>query len=806
MTLMLAWLRVELPRRWRSLVVLALLIAISTGTVLAAVAGARRGATAVDRLLDQTLPATAVVTPQQPAFDWTPVRALPQVEVLATFPGYAGFGIDEAPGETVQRYLPADPEAMHSIERPVVLDGRLADPTRADEAVVTAHFVETYGYGVGDTVTLRLFTPEQVDTGVSGVPVATPPRPDGPTLPVRIVGVVRSPWFSDAVGEPGRLFPSLGLLTQYRVNVLGAPGDGDDLNALVRLRAGQADLEAFRAELARITGGPVPGVVDRAEAAAHLRQVTEFEAACLLAFGLAALLAAMVLVGQSIARYTAATVADVNVLRALGMTRGPGTLCATAGPFLAAAVGTIVGIGAAIAASRSMPFGAATTVEPAPGVHADWLVLGVGGVLTPALVLAISAAAAWVSIGSDPGRRAAGRRSTVARAAAKAGLAVPVVVGTRFALEPGYGDHAVPVRPALLGAVTGVLGVLAAFTFSAGVADAAGDPARFGQTHQVTIGFGYNGQDLEPVQPVIAALSADPDVMALVDARYAVASAGQTSVLTFGDDPGADPAQIVLTEGRPPAAADDVVLAPTAARRLGVGVGWQVPFTGNAGTATLRVVGLGFVPQTDLGDYDNGAWVTAAGYDHLFAGFFLNHKGLLTLRPGADPRGIIPRLTQAAKSVGGGQFLFLDVAQVPKQLAEIQGVRVLPIVLGGFLALLAVGAVGHALATAVRRRRHDVAVLRALGMTRWQSRVIVITQATVLAGVGLLFGVPLGLALGRTLWRVVADATPLHYVPPVAFWALALIVPLVLVIVNLLAAFPGQRAARLPVNQILGAE
>lgn len=122
----------------------------------------------------------------------------------------------------------------------------------------------------------------------------------------------------------------------------------------------------------------------------------------------------------------------------------------------------------------------------------------------------------------------------------------------------------------------------------------------------------------------------------------------------------------------------------------------------------------------------------------------------------------------------------------------------LPVVLGGFLALLSVGAVGHALATAVRRRRHDVAVLRALGMTRWQSRGVVVTQATVLAGVGLLFGVPLGLALGRTLWRVVADSTPLLYAPPVALWALVLIVPGVLLMANLLAAWPGRSRSPRP--------
>ena len=101
----------------------------------------------------------------------------------------------------------------------------------------------------------------------------------------------------------------------------------------------------------------------------------------------------------------------------------------------------------------------------------------------------------------------------------------------------------------------------------------------------------------------------------------------------------------------------------------------------------------------------------------------------------------------------------------------------LPLALGAFLALLAVGAVGHALATAVHRRRGELAVLRALGMTRLQSRLVVVTQASVLAAVGLAFGVPLGFALGRFIWRLVAQSTPLAYHPPLAVWALVLIAP-----------------------------
>jgi len=150
--------------------------------------------------------------------------------------------------------------------------------------------------------------------------------------------------------------------------------------------------------------------------------------------------------------------------------------------------------------------------------------------------------------------------------------------------------------------------------------------------------------------------------------------------------------------------------------------------------------------------------------------------------------------------------LEFTAAAPPEQLALLRQVRVLPLALGGFLMLLAVGAVGHALATAVRRRRYDVAVLRALGMTRWQSRGLVVTQATVLAVVGLIFGVPLGLAVGRTLWQVVADYTPLQYAPPLALWRCLLVGPLALVLANLLAAWPGQQAARLRIGHVLRAE
>jgi ABC-type lipoprotein release transport system permease subunit len=140
------------------------------------------------------------------------------------------------------------------------------------------------------------------------------------------------------------------------------------------------------------------------------------------------------------------------------------------------------------------------------------------------------------------------------------------------------------------------------------------------------------------------------------------------------------------------------------------------------------------------------------------------------------------------------------------EIQVIRDLQVLPLALGAFLALLAIGAVGHALSVAVRRRRHELAVLRALGMTRRQTRLAVAAQGTVLGLAGLAFGIPLGLLLGRSIWRVVAGFAPMAYHPPVAVWTLLLIGPAALLLVNVLAAWPQRQAARQRISQVLRTE
>jgi hypothetical protein len=806
MTIHRLWLRLELHRRWRSLAVLALLVALATGTVLASLAGARRGDSVVQRLWSRTLPADAVVLPNQPGFDWDKIRALPEVSAVSTFL-VANTPVDGIPGDS-QGFPPADNNAMTTVERPVVLQGRLANQNRVDEIVVSPNFVRTYHKGVGAPLTIHLYTPRQVNAMSTGAD-AGPPR--GPRIPAHIVGVVRSPFATDQVGSPGGMSPTAALFANYRANFVGTSAAARNnvyINALLRLRGGESALPKFRADLARVTGRNDIDVWNEADNAAHTQKVNTFESGCLLAFGIAALVAAFVLVGQSVARYTAATVVDLQILRALGLTPRQTLVGATIGPFLSAIVGSTVGVAGAIVASKWMPIGNAATWEPSPGIDIDWAILGTGWVVVPLIVLGGAAISGWLALAAGRAR-VSPRRSKVAVTAARAGMPVPVVVGVRFALEPGRGRSAVPVRPALLGAVVGVLGVLAAFTFSAGVSDAVGHPERFGQTHQLETFLGENGVDYgggphkpSPVPRILDVVANDRAVTAVNDARIAVAESGETSVTMYTYAPVRAALPIVLTDGRVPHGPRDVVLAPTSAQRLHAHVGSTVRFTGSRGEYTLRVSGIGFVPEGSHNGYADGGWITPAGYNHLFIGFKF-HGAEIALRPGSDVAATSTRLSKAVSSIAPVPF---SPPFRPAEISEIEDVRILPIVLGGFLLLLALGAVGHALATAVRRRRHDMAVLRALGLTRWQSRAVVVTQATVLAVVGVLFGVPLGLALARTLWRQVADYTPIAYHPPLAVWALALIVPLALILANLLAAWPGQRAARLQVGQTLRTE
>jgi hypothetical protein len=412
--------------------------------------------------------------------------------------------------------------------------------------------------------------------------------------------------------------------------------------------------------------------------------------------------------------------------------------------------------------------------------HRSWLAGGA----------AVASGGSFVG-GGPAGPGAAGRvapaGSRLAAAVGATGAPVPLVLGVRLALERGDGRTSVPVRPALVGAVVGVLGVVAALTFGAGLDRASRDATLYGQSFDAMV---WSGPDGDPT-PLIGPLAERPEVAMVGEARNAIVALDGRDVSAFAVDVASGDLGTRAIRGRLPTADDELALAPATLDSLGVDVGDVL--TADPSGARFTVTGTAFSPEVAHTPYDSGATLTPAGLDRLAPEpEDLKFRTLLVrVAPGLDPEATVAVLNE---EVAGGA---LEPRFPNEDQTNLRGVRGVPPALGAFLAVLAVGAVGHALASTVRRRRRDLAVLRVLGLTRGQARATVACQATTLALVGLVLGAPAGVAVGRLLWQVVAQEAPLIYVPPLAVGALLLVPPLAIVVSNAVAAWPAHVAARL---------
>ena len=786
------WFRVEWRSRWRALVGLLLLIAFATAAVEATAAGARRGATAMDRLLERTEPATMLVLLNQGAFDWDVVRSMPQVAALSAFAvtRFTVEGLGDHPEINPMElglFPFIDDQLLNTIERPVVLDGRVPDPSRADEVVVSPNFVDQFDKGVGDHVTLNLYSAEQLDNYDEGAP-------NGPTIDATIVGVIRTPWIHDTADNPaGGVVPSAGLYQQYPDNVVGTAG-AVNVNAIVRLRNGAANVDEFEKEFTRDTGIENADFQNLDDAAQHTRDVTSFEARAMLLLALTALLASMVLLGVAVSRYCTAALADLEVLRAFGLTPAQIRLACASGPASAAVGGVVLAGAVALWVSRWFPVGSAALVEPSPGMSFDPLVLLPPIIIVPLLVVGAS----LVSLRSA--RRTNGSADRVSFVdAATSTWPLTVGLGTRFALSGRSTRNSASGRSALLGAILGVTGVVGALTFAHGIADATSGFERFGQTYELGTFLGAGGQDFVDPAPTLATIASDPGVDGVLDTANDAARTDSGSISLFSWEPVGDPIDVVVTEGRLPTTSSEIALAPLSAEQEGVGTGDTVTLTGSGGSATLTVTGIAFVPAGPHNGYASGGWVLPGAFHELFDGFRF-HFGLFSTTPGVDPQVVIDRLAEGGIDVGPGPII------PPVERGELAELQTVPLLLAAFLALLGVGAVAHTLTSTARRRRHDVAMLRALGMRPRDSGAIVFVHAGTIALVGLVVGLPLGLVLGRTVWRSVALDTPIEFVVPRDWSAVGLVALAVFGTAALLAVWPSKRLATLQLSRELRSE
>jgi len=143
--------------------------------------------------------------------------------------------------------------------------------------------------------------------------------------------------------------------------------------------------------------------------------------------------------------------------------------------------------------------------------------------------------------------------------------------------------------------------------------------------------------------------------------------------------------------------------------------------------------------------------------------------------------------------------------QHPAEIVNYQSTGATPVILAAGLAASAIVALALTLIASVRRRRRDLALLKTLGFTTRQLAATIAWQASVIAAIAAIVGVPVGIAVGRELWILFArniNAVPEPSVPG----SLILVAVGALIFANVVAAIPARIAARTPAALVLRSE
>ena len=809
-------LRADLRGRWRPLLALALLLGLLGGVVLAAAAGARRTETAYPRMLASASASQVNIVPQGTGLNgyFRALATLPQVEIMAT-------------GQLYQAALPADkqtPVQLISsiddtygvrVDRVRVLSGHLFDAAAAGQAMVNQAMAAAQHLRPGGTVRVL---------GVPNDPKAhTPDYAKAAILTFRVTAIVALDPQMDLT-DGGYGAPAVMVSAPFGATPFaGQITYGDE--AAVRLRPG-ASMDKFIAAASALavqykgttrhpgTGGRID-VISPADEVTALEQSARPQAVALAAFAALAGLIVLVVLGQLLARQLALESAEFPVLRAFGATRGTLVTLSLARLAVITVTGALLAVAVAVAASPLMPIGPARAVEPAPGAAVNLAVLGAGLAAIALLPLLVLSPAAWRAavraagpLGvAEPGQRR-GRPSRLAALLSRTG-SVPGTVGVRMAFEPGRGRTAVPVRSALAGSVIAVAAVVAAGVFGASLVGLLGTPRAYGQNWDAMTDLGFGA-----VSPQLAGqfLAATPAIAQYAPGNYGEVTIAHKSVAAIGlDDNGG---YLTLLAGRAPRDGGEIALGARTMHDLSLRLGQTVQVTANhENTATpdkttaMRVVGVVVLPRFARGSFaptglGAGAVVTASVLSErdkttdctgpLCYNFFL-----LRYRPGTGMAAQDAGLTKALRASGcpvGSCTTSGD--QRPSEIRNYASVRDVPLLLGSVLAVLAIAALAHVLLTSVRRRRRDLAVLKTLGLTRAQVLRLVGWQATALAAVALLAGLPLGVIAGRQAWSFFANAAGVAPRPDVPLPLVLLAVPVTLLLANLIGAWPGWTAAR----------
>ena len=811
--------RAAARRSWRPLVVLVLLGGVLGAVALAAVAGAWRTDTAYGRYLRAANVSDAFVNvpgelPGMPATrPLTLISHLPGVTASASYLGLLGAPVIH--GHITWSFLAASlngtlDREWYKQDRLTVLAGRLAPADSAHDVMITTGIRRLLGVRVGGKITYAFFR-----EGSTGQPSGRPV-----IRSYRVTAVVAAPpaLVDQADVADGSIFPPAAthqLLAFYQYATVG-----------VRLAGGAAGIPALQLHLAtlaatlqqqqyRVTHHKLPGLffpVTRPDLIhGQVQQAIRPEAIALSVFAAVAAAAMLVLVGQGLAQLVSRRAPDMAVMRALGASRAQIALAVGLPGVVAVLCGTVLAVAGAIALSPLAPVGPVRRYDPDHGIHGDWAIVGPGAALFTVVLLGLLAVLAARSA-RPRASQAQGRPSVIAQAAVAAGLPPSAVVGTRNALEPGTGVRSVPVRSTLLGSIIAVAAVVSAVVFGSSLTGLISHPVRYGWNWNVIIQAQGGYGSFSPVI-VNRVMRGQPAVRAWSEFAFTQLSIDGHVLPVMGIQPRVGTVEPPAISGQPLHGPDQIELGEGTLAELGKKVGDTVRIGARPYTRTVRIAGVVTLPSFGLATADH---VSLGRGAMLPEATLLAAEGATGAQSGAESQPTLPStiaidLVPGTTAAQRAQLVHRIVAANPDQTpggtyelrsalaAAILNARQMggqPIALALGLAAAAAFSLTLTVLSSVRRRRHELALLKALGMTRGQLRSVIAWQTTLTLLIAVAIGGPLGVAGGRLAWQSFAGslgAMPVSEIP-VAGLILGL---LALVLAgNLLCTGPAAIAAR----------
>lgn len=788
--------RNHLRRHRLALAVVGVLTAVSSALTLGAFAGAVRTDGALERALEEAQYPQGLIDIGKidPALV-EKVRDLPQVSDAASgaFVAVRPSGTDKVAGIDVVGVLPLDDKAFYDIGRPRIFEGRMPDPARSGEVALSPDLARDLGLQIGDRITVEAYTQTQAFA------IFTSPEsidPKGLVIDAEVVGVGHgiNELTGGEAGDFGVIVLSPALFQDIGAPELDFSAEPPPLELgffrlflQVLLEPGQSDSTAVIDGVFDIYGGAATNAFseERSIVFAEARDTVKVEATALFAVALVAAIASLLAVGQTAGRQVA-LFAEANqaTLRAIGFTRWQRALASLIPVVITVVAGTVLGIAFATAVSTFFPLGLAGKLEPAPGIHFDASRLVPGALLLVGALILRTGISAWSQSGA--------RRSAAAGQGVTTRMSSPSLsIGIAFATNPGRGRSRVPLRAAVVGAVIGTAGVVGALTFAASLNTLVETPRLYGDPWDFQIPLQAEGGRI--MRKELPRLEADERIVAIGRYRGLEIRLGAgkpiSGILLESVKGEIGP---TLLSGRLPASGDEIAINAAEAADRDIQEGNEVEATMRKTTERLKVVGR------LVGTAFPGFVVTPATAASLGARSFDELGIILRIAAGTDEKTLEKDLRTS--------FAEVYSPTPPPLVNNLTGVKQFPYLVAVFLAVLAIAAVGHLLITGVKRRSRDLAILKVIGFRRRQLRETVVIQGVIVAALGVAIGLPLGIALGRTSWSIVASGLHIVEDPTFPVAPLLLLPPLAVALAIVLALAPARRAAELSPALVLRSE